>query len=234
MSGADDGTVPVRYMPLYVATTEVKLEKQPAPAVQTLSVQRGFKVAEWCQNIIAWLRGRGLLTFFLAAVTGRAVLLTDGDDEMGVTEETLCLDRWLRRARDHCAGGHGVSMLTGASPLKQEAEWFAERHPIRSVMLCGKAEVCGSLDNVIFTSVRSTASTEVRQRLMDVNREAGRMGIPTLVVMHNTAFAGIREEDVLEERRAAFDKPKARDMTAQQHHEKKTCQKMPWRAGDEI
>ena len=106
----DDAHGSIRYLPLYVANKDVKLEKHPAPTVLTLSVQRGFKVAEWCRDVIAWLRGRGLLAFFLAAVTGRAVLLTDGDDGLGVTEDVLCLDAWLRSARDRCAGGRAASV----------------------------------------------------------------------------------------------------------------------------
>ena len=184
--GADDGEHgSIRYLPLYVANKDVKLEKHPAPTVLTLSVQRGFKVAEWCRDVIAWLRGRGLLTFFLAAVTGRAVLLTDGDDGLGVTEDVLCLDAWLRSARDRCAGGRAASVLTGASPLKSEAEAFAERHPIESVVLCGKAEICAAQDGVIFTNVRSTASTEVRERVVDVSREAGPVSYTHLTLPTN-------------------------------------------------
>ena len=82
----------VRYMPLYVMNKDIKLDKQPPPTVQTLSVERGFKTAAWCQDIIAWLRGRGKLTFFLAAVTGRATLVTDADSTIGISEEAVRLD----------------------------------------------------------------------------------------------------------------------------------------------
>ena len=86
-------------------------------------------------------------------------------------------------------------------------------------MFCGHAETIAAVDANIYSALRVACSTEVRERVIDVSKKAGHMGVATLVEMHNTAFSGVQLEHILQAERQAFLRPKGPDLTAEQHHD---------------
>ena len=126
--------------------------------------------------MVAWLRSRNLLTMFLAAVTGRALLITENDEAMGISEGAMRLDAWLRAARQTCEKTNSDTILVGASPLRRQAEKFAASNPIESVSFIGDAETVSALGSVVFMNVRSSSSAEVRELVIDISVSEALLG----------------------------------------------------------
>ena len=205
-------------MPLWVRNELVKTLKTKAPKVQTLSIANGFKPDEWCRDVIAWLRGRGVLTFFLAAVTGRAYLMMGASADVGLSEGALRLDAWLNKVRHYLSHTGKTSILNGATPLRAEADKLTVRYRHITAEFHGGAEEMTQLDGMVFYDTREGCSTEVRTQVVDNSIEADQLGMATLAEMHNASFIGVREETVLNAIKTKFVQPKPRELTAAAHH----------------